>query len=181
MPRPPNQKDPTLPEGSPLLPLSQSHSEVDDEMSGIASSSETISYLQEQHVNSADQEPSGPGASISCALQQYIHLPICSGDFGKVVELKTTRSLSDTEKLALLKHCFVPSPCYTFPTFEISGHQRSFQHSWLGKYNGLCYSVTDNGGYCKFCVLFAKCGPSVSRLGVFIKRPFTHLRRMELQ
>ncbi len=93
------------------------------------------------------------------------------------MELKANHSFSDNEKFALLKHCFVPSSCYTFPTIEISGRQRSFQHSWLGKYNGLCYSVTENGGYCKFCVLFGKCGPSVTRLGVLVERPFTNFKK----
>ena len=29
-----------------------------------------------------------------------------------------------------------------------------FQRKWLDEYNGLVYSVSDDGGYCKFCVLF---------------------------
>lgn len=78
---------------------------------------------------------------------------VCSGDFGKVVRLKSTNHrFTNKEKFALLKHCFLPSLSYIFPEREISGRQRAFQHSW---YNGLCYLVSDNGGYCKVCVLFA--------------------------
>ena len=71
----------------------------------------------------------------------------------------------------------MPSSSYSFPACDISGRQRPFQHSWLSKYNGLCYSVTDDGGYCKFCVLFAKCSPSVTRLGVLVEKPFTDFKK----
>ena len=99
---------------------------------------------------------------MSVLQLEIAHPAISSCDFGRVVELKANHSYDD-EKYALLKHCFVPSSSYTFPTTVISGHHRSFQHSWLSRYNGLCYSVRENDGYCKFCVLFAKCGlhPSV--------------------
>ena len=85
----------------------------------------------------------GPSTSLACALP---HLSICSGDFGKVVKLKSTgHRLTDDEKYSLLRHCFVPSPSYSLPPRKISGRQRPFQHHWLGKYSGLCYSVSDNG------------------------------------
>ena len=31
--------------------------------------------------------------------------------------------------------------------------------------------------YCKYCVLFAKCTPSVARLGVLVERPFTNFKK----
>ena len=39
------------------------------------------------------------------------------------------------------------------------------------------YSESDEGGYCKFCVLFAHCQPSVSELGVLVNRPLTNLKK----
>ena len=158
--------------------MSESHPESEDEMSSSTFSCEATSNLQiGEDLSTEDQGASGPSTHLTGASQQEAHPAVCSGDFGKVVKLKANRSLSDNEKLALLKHCFVPSPGYTFPTREISGRQRSFQHSWLGRYNGLCYSVSENGGYCKFCVLFAKCGPSVTQLGVLVERPFTNFKK----
>ena len=39
------------------------------------------------------------------------------------------------------------------------------------------YSESDDGGYCKFCVLFAYCEPSVSELGVLVNCPLTNLKK----
>ncbi len=159
------------------LDTNLTESESDEEMSSSTSSTGGASNLQTGgDVSSKDEEAIRPSTRLACASQQETHPAISSGDFGKVVKLKAERRLSDDEKFALLNHCFVPSS-YTFPTRVISGRQRSFQHSWLGKYNGLCYSVTENGGYCKFCVLFAKCSPSVARLGVLVEKPFTNFKK----
>ena len=38
------------------------------------------------------------------------------------------------------------------------------------------YSESDNGVYCKFCVLFAYCQPSVSELVVLVNHPLTNLK-----
>lgn len=90
---------------------------------------------------------------------QSLHPAESLGDFGKVVQLKVQRELSDQEKLYLLKHHFVPSKGYSFPAHIFSHRQRQrqrhFQQSWLERYNGLVYSESEDGGYCKFCVLFA--------------------------
>ena len=39
------------------------------------------------------------------------------------------------------------------------------------------YSESQNGGYCKYCVLFGKCEPRVKELGVFVNRPFTNFKK----
>ena len=65
---------------------------------------------------------------------------ILTGDFGKVVKLKSERSLTDNEMYVLLKKHFIPAATYKFPCRSINGQTRSFQHSWLSKYNGLVYS-----------------------------------------
>ena len=44
-----------------------------------------------------------------------LHPAVSSGDFGKVVQLKAQRELSNREKFYLLKHHFVPSKGYSFP------------------------------------------------------------------
>ena len=100
---------------------------------------------------------------------------VSSGDFGKLVQLRT--QFSDQQKYFLLKKHFVPSCNYEFPTREMNKLQRHFQYSWLKRYPGLVYSESQNGGYCKYCFLFAKCEPSVKDLGAFVNSPFTNFKR----
>ena len=106
-----------------------------------------------------------------------MHPAILSGDFGRVVGLKAQRKVTDSEKFFLLKHHFVPRKGYQFPSRTFSGRQRHFQSSWLDKYSGLVYSESEYGGYCKFCVLFATCEPSVRELGVLVTRPLTNFKK----
>ena len=106
-----------------------------------------------------------------------MHLAVSSGDLGKAVKLKIHRKLTDHEKLALLKQHFVPTRSYKFPSRSFSGHCRHFQRNWLDQYNGLVYSESEDEGYCKFCVLFGKCGPTVKELGVLVNRPLTDFKR----
>lgn len=50
------------------------------------------------------------------------------------------------------------------PTFEFPLNQKNkkrglkFQYKWLLQFNWLAYSKIKNGAYCKFCVVFSKCG-----------------------
>ena len=40
-----------------------------------------------------------------------------------------------------------------------------FQSNWLSQFiNGLVYTESDNGGYCKYCVLLGKCGSTMKEL-----------------
>ena len=109
--------------------------------------------------------------------ESEVHLAVSSGDVGKVVQLKAHRKLTDHEKLALLKRHFVPTRSYKFPSRLFSGHRRHFQRNWLDQYNGLVYSESEDGGFCKFCVLFGKCGPTMKELGVLVNRPLTDFKR----
>ena len=63
-----------------------------------------------------------------------------------------------------------------FPSGVINGVKRHFQFNWLGKYNGLVYSETEDGGFCKFCMLFAKCGPTTNKLEVLVSKPLTDFK-----
>ena len=76
---------------------------------------------------------------------------ILTGDFGKVVKLKSERSLTDNEMYVLLKKHFIPAATYKFPCRSINGQTRSFQHSWLSKYN--LYALNCNMYFC----LLSKC------------------------
>ena len=126
-----------------------------------------------------EQEAGGelPEASSPCGYGSGMHPAVTSGDFGKVVLLKAERNLSKSEMVFLLNNHFIPGRNYQFPSRLGSGHNRHFQHSWLDKHNGLVYSESEDGGYCKFCVLFGKCGPTMKEFGVLVNRPLIDYKR----
>ena len=97
---------------------------------------------------------------------------MASGDFSQVLELMKQRKLTDNEKYSLLCNHFIPSPTYNFPLIDHGKQNRSFQHSSLFRYQGLVYSETDKGGYCKYCILF---GTSFD--GALVSRPLTNFKR----
>lgn len=101
---------------------------------------------------------------------------IRSGDFKLVLQLKERRNLTNHEKYHLLINHFKPDHKYRFPLIDYGKQQRSFQHGWLTRYNGLVYSELDQGGYCKY--LFGQAAFSVSNFaGALISRPFTNLQK----
>ena len=107
-----------------------------------------------------------------------MHPVVSSGDFGRVVKLQKERELTDQETFHLLTDHFYPNTSYKFPTVLYGKRNRSFQHSWLSQYNGLVYSETDLGGYCKYCVLFGKAAYSMSSFtGTLITSPLTNLQK----
>ena len=83
--------------------------------------------------------------------------------------------MTDHEKYHLLINHFKPSSTYQFPLLEYGKQKRSFQHRWLTRYNGLVYSELDQGGCCKFCVLFGESASSVA--GILVSRPLTNLQK----
>lgn len=66
------------------------------------------------------------------------------------------RTLTDSEKLDALDHTFKPHRSYTFPVRMEYGKRRSINPAWLEEYKWLTYSSTEDGVYCKVCVVFAK-------------------------
>ena len=93
-------------------------------------------------------------------------MAVKSGDLAHIVNLKEQRPLTDQEKLYVLDQ----HSGYKFPSRTINECKRHFQRKWLSMYNGLVYSESTNGGYCKYCVLFARCSPKVPELAVFVSK-----------
>lgn len=62
-----------------------------------------------------------------------------------------------------------PSSSFCFPKVFNNGCFRSFQYKWLEKYPWLVYSKVLNGGFCKFCALFAK---NREKCGALVNKPF---------
>ena len=86
----------------------------------------------------------------------------------------------------LTKHVTLPSdPQQPGPAhrFEINGKvcQAFFQKQWLEEYHWLVWSPSQNGGYCKYCVLFAKLPRGNSHgggiFGKLITKPFQDYKR----
>ena len=67
----------------------------------------------------------------------------------------STQSLTDEEKNSLLTHHFKPGGRYVLPKTKLHNKMRSFQRSWQTAYPWLVYSESENGGFCKYCMLFA--------------------------
>ena len=98
-----------------------------------------------------------------------------SGDFGRVVNLTACCSLNDNEKYFLLK-CHFCSRTYVTISFLLC-FSMCFQSNWLSQFiNGLVYYESDNGGYCKYCVLLGKCGSTMKELGILVNWPLIDLK-----
>ena len=132
------------PNDSHLYSVSLSSSESEDE---------PLEYFRQQND---PQQPGGgkPSSSplycsnspVSESSEPVLHPAVSSGNFGKVVQLKASRELTDYEKLTLLTKHFVPPRSYKFPARFIGGRNRHFQQSWLDQHNGLAYSESEDGG-----------------------------------
>ena len=101
---------------------------------------------------------------------------VSSGDFSRVVDLKKVRKLCDQERYHLLTNHFHPAYNYSFPSVLHGNQRRCFQYNWLLKYNGLVYSEIENGGYCKYCILFDEASPR-SVPSVLTTLPLTNFQK----
>ena len=54
----------------------------------------------------------------------------------------------------------------------------TFQHSWMEKYKWLVYSPSQEGGYCKFCVLFPPKDPRIKTIGVLVQSCMQKLHKV---
>ena len=77
--------------------------------------------------------------------------------------------LTPGQKYTLLMEHYKPDRSFIFPKVHSNGCHRSFQQKWLDRYPWLVYSKEVDGGFCKFCSLFAK---NRSTLGVLVNKSF---------
>ena len=87
------------------------------------------------------------------------------------------KHMSNQQKFEFLKHLWTPDKQYKFSrvTRGVGNkvHHHSFQLKWLIDFNWLIYSHAKQGGFCKFCTIFAPDSVGGSPLGMFVKQPFT--------
>ena len=156
---------------------SSSLSESENEsVEGSLQLSESLTHSNSSHHEGGEPSQSQSHSNSSGSSEPVLHPAVSSGDFGKVVQLKADRKLTDHEKLILLTKHFIPPRNYKFPARFISGRNRHFQQSWLDQHNGLVYSESEDGGYCKYCTLFARDGPTME-LGALVNRPLIDFKR----
>ncbi|XP_045505302.1 uncharacterized protein LOC123701788 [Colias croceus] len=96
---------------------------------------------------------------------------VCDNDLGKWVG--RTSLMTTSQKLDMLKRCWVPPENYDFSKdAKAADLQRKFNHSWLQTYSPwLVYSKHLKGALCLYCVLFPP-KTVVGVLGSFVIRPF---------
>ena len=125
--------------------------------------------------DSTDDTSTISAAAISSTTIATTTLP-SQGDIGSVVTVVS--NLTDQDKYKLLTEPFHPNRFYQFPCIkDSSGKNGYFKYDWLEKYPGLVYSPIAKGGFCKYCVLFAKTDSSASTLGILVSRPLTSVRK----
>lgn len=93
----------------------------------------------------------------SCSLNRIVDEFVSDLDIGHAVEA----NLEPNKRYQFLKNAWKPPVNYEFPTRCEKKHNRKFQRDWLSKYEWLSYSKLKEGGFCKYCVLFAPSGGGV--------------------
>ncbi len=87
----------------------------------------------------SDSSPTLASPVVQCSSSAFVaddadnsmDPEVQSGDFGRIVALKTNRQQTPDEKYYLLKHHFVPDKNYNFPVHSTGNHNRKFQIKWL--------------------------------------------------
>lgn len=77
-----------------------------------------------------------------------------------------------------MKNIWVPSNNYEFPILESNKKRKlKFQISWLHSFPWLTYSKIKLGGFCKYCIVFAKYGGvGNQKLGKLVVEPFMNFK-----
>ena len=95
----------------------------------------------------------------SPARQQPTSLPVPSEgssasplDIGVVIKSGTLRSFDKSMKLKLIKQA--PDAKFNYPSKFMHGCNRRSKPEWAQSHSWLQYSPSDDGVYCKACVLF---------------------------
>ena len=69
---------------------------------------------------------------------------------------------SNAEKLRMPKNIAMPDQTFKFPITVTNHRNLRFQYRWLIRFKWLAYSQSENGAFCKYCVLFgSKAGTGV--------------------
>ena len=92
-------------------------------------------------------------------------------DIGVLLKNGTLHSLDKSMKLKLIKQ--TPDAKITYPTKYMHGCNRRFKPEWVQSHSWLHYSVSEDGAYCKACVLFGPTDIKQQKLGSLVNKPFS--------
>lgn len=118
----------------------------------------------------------GPSAEHASHPPEVSDDVIPINDIGNFVAVS---QVSDSTKFEMLKNCWRPLNCFSFPKIRQGKQDRSFQTSWLERFPWLAYSHKLQGGLCRVCVLFGKLsgGKSDQVLGCLVTGPLKNYKK----
>ena len=109
--------------------------------------------------------------------QQPASLPVPSEgsspsplDIGVLIKGGTLRSLDKSMKLKLIKQA--PDAKLNYPTKFMHGCNQRLKPEWTQSHSSLHYSPSEDGVYCKACVLFAPADVKRQKLCSLVNKPF---------
>lgn len=91
-------------------------------------------------------------------------------DIGVLIKSGHLRTIDDSAKLKVIR--LTPDEKFHYPVKYMHGCNRRFKPEWAKKHPWLHYSQTDDGAYCKACVLFAPADVKQQKLGILVAKPF---------
>ncbi|KAL4082892.1 hypothetical protein QTP88_029546 [Uroleucon formosanum] len=94
-------------------------------------------------------------SSVSQQSEVDMHVPKSTNMNAYDIGLCIDKQLTNEEKFVYLKNTWTPAVGYAFPIYKYGNQNRQFQLDWLRRFQWLSYSQLKNGGFCKFCILFA--------------------------
>ena len=103
-----------------------------------------------------------------CASSVSDSIPM---DIGVLLKNGTLNTLTQSNKLKLLNH--TPDTNVSYPTTFMNGCNRRFKPEWVKNHSWLHYSASEDGIYCKACVLFAPSEIKRQKLGTLVTKPFS--------
>ena len=75
----------------------------------------------------------------------------------------------------------MPPLGFKFPVIQQGNKNRSFQSSWLTKYEWLAYSIVCSDALCKVCIIFGQHGTNDVKLGKLVTEPLkTYKKAIEV-
>ena len=119
---------------------SRHSSDVESEVSGASSDS----------IPGESPSPSQQPTSLAVPSEGSSASPL---DIRILIKSGTLCSLDKSMKLKLIKQG--PDAKFNYPTKFMHGCNRRFKPEWAQSHSWLHYSPSDDGVYCKACVLFA--------------------------
>ncbi|CAI6376013.1 unnamed protein product [Macrosiphum euphorbiae] len=127
--------------------------------------------MSEQHnENNKLIEPSAsalPSAHQTVITPTQIDIGLFIGQFEQ-----PTSQVNSSHRYNILKNTFNPDTTFKFPG---SGKRNlKFQINWLSRWKWLAYSVSCDGAFCKYCMLFCPKEVNTQKLGQLVFEKFTH-------